>query len=83
MIEIFGKERNDSEFEWEWEREQGLLLPPIWSKELTLNFWLMISLQGHLVQQGLDVMHCKKIICENLVKTAFSEKDLPTVKADM
>lgn len=47
------------------------------------DFWLTISLQGHLVRQGLNVMHCEKNICENLVKTAFGEKDSPAVRADM
>lgn len=31
----------------------------------------------------LDVMHCEKNISENILRTAFGEKDSPSVRADM
>lgn len=31
----------------------------------------------------LDVMHCEKNLCENILRTAFGEKDSPSVRADM
>ncbi len=31
----------------------------------------------------LDVMHCEKNITENILKTAFGEKDSPSVRTDM
>ncbi len=31
----------------------------------------------------LDVMHCEKNLCENILRTAFGEKDNPSVRADM
>ena len=35
------------------------------------------------VRHVLDVMHCEKNIAENILRTAFGEKDSPSVRADM
>ena len=31
----------------------------------------------------LDIMLCKKNLCENIVKTLFGERDTPIVRVDM
>jgi hypothetical protein len=31
----------------------------------------------------LEVMHCEKNICENILKTLFGEKDSSNVRADL
>ena len=36
-----------------------------------------------LVRHTLDVMHCEKNVCENIMKTMFGEKDTATVRNDM
>jgi hypothetical protein len=43
----------------------------------------MITVQDLLVRHVLDVMHCEKNISENILKTAFGEKDSLSVRADM
>ena len=35
------------------------------------------------MRHTLDVMHCEKNICENIVKTLWGEKDSPTVRKDL
>lgn len=35
------------------------------------------------MRHALDPMHCEKNLCENLVKTAFGEKDSPALRADI
>jgi hypothetical protein len=35
------------------------------------------------VRHTLDVMHCEKNICENLLKVIFGEKDTLVVRKDM
>jgi hypothetical protein len=37
---------------------------------LVLTFW-----QGLLIHNTLDVMHCEKNLCENVLKTIFGAKD--------
>ena len=36
-----------------------------------------------LVRHTLDVMHCEKNVCENIMKTLFGEKDTAAVRNDM
>ena len=45
--------------------------------------FFLIFLQYLLVRHVLDVMHCEKNITENIVKTAFGEKDSPSIRADI
>jgi hypothetical protein len=35
------------------------------------------------MRHTLDVMHCEKNVCENMLKTIFGEKDIMVVKRDM
>ncbi len=35
------------------------------------------------MRHTLDVMHCEKNICENLLKVIFGEKDTLVVRKDM
>ena len=42
-----------------------------------------LFVQFLLIRHILDVMHCEKNISENLVRTAFGEKDTAAVRADM
>ncbi len=39
--------------------------------------------QHLLVRHTLDVMHCEKNICENMIKTIFGEKDTMALRRDM
>ncbi len=36
-----------------------------------------------LVRHTLDMMHCEKNVCDNMVKTIFGEKDTVIVHKDM
>ena len=35
------------------------------------------------VRQLLDVMHCEKNVCDNILKTLLGEKDSPAVRIDL
>ena len=43
----------------------------------------LVCLQFLLIRHILDVMHCEKNLCKNVVKTIFGEKDTPMVRHDM
>jgi tRNA(Ile)-lysidine synthase TilS/MesJ len=44
---------------------------------------LRLSLQRLRIRHVLDVMHCEKNICENILKYLLGEKDKPPVRNDM
>jgi hypothetical protein len=39
-------------------------------------------MQDLLIQHTLDAMHCEKILCENIVKHLWGEKDYPRGRID-
>jgi hypothetical protein len=36
-----------------------------------------------LIRNTLDVIHCEKNLYENVIKTIFGAKDIPTIQKDM
>jgi hypothetical protein len=44
--------------------------------------YLLFLLQKLKVHHVLDVMHCEKNVCENILKYLVGEKDNPHVKTD-
>ena len=71
--------------------EPSVSVNPIFSMVFSLLFslvelflmYIFLCLQHLLVCHVLDVMHCKKNLSENIVKTTFGDKDSPAVRADM
>jgi hypothetical protein len=47
----------------------------------TNQFWVLWQLL--LVRHTLDVMHCEKNICENMLKVVFGQKNFVVVRKDM
>jgi hypothetical protein len=43
----------------------------------------MFSMQKLLIRHLLDAMHCKKNLCENMVRTTFGQKDSYGSRQDM
>jgi len=43
----------------------------------------MVLLQELLIHNTFDVMHCEKNLCENVVKTIFSNKDIVAIREDL
>ena len=39
--------------------------------------------QDLLIRHTLDVMHCEKNLCENIIKTLFGETDYPRGRLDL
>jgi hypothetical protein len=67
---------------------RGLLEPSVQHTRIDnstekIRFKEMLTLQDLPMRHVLDVMHCEKNIAENILKTAFGEKDSPSVRADM
>jgi hypothetical protein len=49
----------------------------------SVDYPFVVMWQHLLVRHMLDLMHCEKNICENVLKTIFGEDDIVAMRNDM